>query len=149
MSTIPAVLDRLVTIFGTAAPDARVDDGPVSGLIEVAENGTDLGIIVGWSETGAVVEADIDLEGGVGDRRETYRVNCLLAASSGDSDTKTLRVLVFATYKTLVDQLKAEHPISLGVMRAYMDIIDYSAYPTETGMAASLRFGVFVNAFDR
>jgi hypothetical protein len=149
MSTIPAVLERLVTIFGTAAPDARVDDGPVSNLVEVNEDGTDLGIVVGWSESGAVLEADIDLESGVGDRREMYRVNCLLAASSGDSDTKALRALVFTTYTALVAGLKSEHPISQGVLRAYMDIIDYSAYPATTGMAVNLRFSVFVDAFDR
>jgi hypothetical protein len=149
MTTIPAVLERLVTIFGTALPDARIDDGPTASPFEADPDGTDFGVVVGWQDDGPGVQNDITREGGAADNRETYQVNCQISASSGDSNTLALRARVFDALKALQKQLRVEHPISPGVLSAWIHVVDYDPHHITDGVEAVLTFAVLVDAFDR
>lgn len=148
MSTVPAALDALVDAFRAGLPDTRVDDGPNAAPFERSE-GMDLGVVVGWRREGPAVEMTIEREGAAGDDRELYRVHCAIIAFYGETASRPLREIIYTTYDAAVAAVRAQHPLTRGVLRARVELGDYEARAVEGGTEASLEFAVEVDAFDR
>lgn len=148
-TTVPAAVDRLCAIFTDALPDARVDDGPTAAPFERDRDGTDLGVVVGWRPSGPGIENDVDREGAAGVDRELYRVWCTVIASNGETVTRPLRELVYATIAPMAAALRRHHPLVRGVLSARIEVGDYEARITQDGAEVQLLFAVEVDAFAR
>lgn len=108
-SRVPAVLDRLVTVFtGVLPADVLVHDGPAL----TADPAQDV-VCVGWDGDddgdGQAVEWTQEWSGlGAGRKAETIEVTCVLICWDGDDDLAATRTRAYQLFAALEAALRTD-----------------------------------------
>jgi hypothetical protein len=141
MSHIPAALDYLVaTLPVKLTDDVQVIDGPPVVNLE------NTGIAVGYTPDELAVSS-LEDPAGLDSNVETFDINCLVWARSGDIGMKAIRDLVF-TIVTAVDEIIRLDP-NLGgaVATARLRILDLDQMQNSDGTWAVVAFAITCKAF--
>lgn len=147
-STIPAVLDALVTRWRLALPDVEVIDGEP---LKTPEQDT---IAVGCSSTpgdgSAQVVNTLDrAQMTAQPDHEAYDVTCVVGCWRGDNDPKAPRDAAFGLLAALADDLAKDQTLGGLVLSARMATQDFTQEQTTRGPVAVIQFVVHVEAFTR
>lgn len=146
-STVPAVLDAMVTLFAAGLTEVDVSDGPA-----VVDNYPDK-LAVGYSgrENSEVVTGDQNAAGiqrGNHPRDEVYFVSCLINSTGGDV-MSTRRARAFEILANVEAVLRADSSLGGAVgSSGTAQVADFALLQdlSEPGMFAGLLFRVRVKA---
>lgn len=147
VSTVPAVLDDLVTRTRLALPDVQVIDGPP---VEVLEGDVIFIGFTGVPGEPAVTDARTTRQYAPSPQRESYDVACLLSSwPGGDTDMKAARDGAYALLDAMTAML-AEAPLLGGlVKRARITVDSLIAEQPTNGAVATLAVTIHIDADTR
>lgn len=147
VSTVPAVLDALVTLTRLALPEVQVlDGGP--------HRDTDPDVIaIGFTgEPGqvAVEDARTREQLATAPDRERYEITCLASSWKGEEhDAKAVRDRCYGMLDVLAAELERDQRLGGLVNRARLSVADFAPEQTNKGAVATVRFTIAVDAFTR
>lgn len=143
-STVPAVLDALVTIWKAALPDVQVVDGQPLDLEDDV-------VCVGFTgEAGQVSVTDTrTLEQLTSSPdREQYDVTSMFSSWRGaESDAKAVRDGVYALVDAAAAEIARDQTLGGLVMSARLTTNTFTQYQSTDGATAIVQVTVSVNAF--
>lgn len=148
VSTVPAVIDELVTRFAAAIPDAHVCDS-----LPISDRDSNDWILIGFtSQTDEqATTSSLTVEQMAADpSREQYEVACLVSAWMGaEDDVKAVRDRAYALVNAMTAELARDQTLGGLVMRATLTTQSLDQYWSEGGVSADVRVTIFVDAFTR
>ena len=145
-SRVPAAIDAIVALLAAAVGATAVTDGPqLAGdippvLVCVGYDGapdSDMHAISNWTRVWAGLGAQ--------KQNEAFDVDCCVIGFAGDTDVKTRRDAVFATFALAEAALRAQ--IDLGLPSPTVTRIAYGGYfqeQTDRGLQTRIPFSVNV-----
>jgi hypothetical protein len=147
-STIPTVLDALVTRWRLALPGIEVIDGEP---IKTPEKDTVcVGCTVQPGSGAPVVQNTLDREQmSATPDRESYDITCVSASWGGDSDTKPVRDRAFDLLDAVSVDLARDQTLGELVLQARMSTQSFTQEQTTKGPVAAIQFVVHVEAYTR
>ncbi|MEV4093790.1 hypothetical protein [Streptosporangium saharense] len=143
MSTVPAVLEALVAAARRVLPDVQVVDGqPLAAspdILCIGFTGEPGEPAVESTRTREQVTLDPD--------RESYEITCLAAVLRGETDTATVRALVYEMVNVLADELATDPTLGGVCGRTQITTEDLAQEQTTKGAQAVVRFVIAVDAW--
>ena len=148
VSTIPAVIDELVTRIGLAIPDAHVCDA-----LPVSDRDSDDWILIGFASPTdeQAVTSSLTVEQMTSDpSREQYDIACLVSAWKGtEDDVKAVRDRAYELVNAMLTELARDRTLGGLVLRATLTAQNLDQYWSEGGVSADVRVVISVDAFTR
>ncbi|NJP24459.1 hypothetical protein FLW53_09605 [Microbispora sp. SCL1-1] len=147
VSTVPAVLDAILSAVRAALPDVEVWDGQ-----PVKQTRDDVICIAFTGEPGeAAVTATITLEQmAVDPRRESYTITCLASSWKGEaSNAKAVRDRAYELVDGVVAALAQDQALGALVMRAMVSTQAFAQEQTTRGAVSTVQFGIHIDAYTR
>lgn len=145
VSTIPACLDALVALAGTALPDVLVVDGQPFDLkpelVCIGFTGVPGEPAVISTRSREQMAAEPDLE--------SYDVINVASALHGKTDTKPVRDRAHAFVDAIAAALAADPTLDDAVARTRISVAEYTPMQTTDGAAATIQFTIHVDAWTR
>lgn len=146
-STVPTVLGALIDLWDglrltAGSQPLQVEDGPVYDPKPAF-------LAVGWDRTDqpAIIAAASSVDLGLSNDAESYDVSNLLSLFVGNSDLRTIREQLFATFTQIRAALITDP--TLGGVCEFAEVTDFDYIPDEgeTGDLVEVRFTVHVEAY--
>lgn len=141
MSTIPAAIDALLAVFGTALPDVQVIDGdPVVDLEPDY-------VVVGYSADRGSVDAEASRASLDSlDETETYEVSVLISSERGDEEMKPVRDRCFEIRRAMRTALAEDPTLGGLVLSARIIVVNFDQAQNKRGAVAEAQLIVLIEA---
>lgn len=145
-SRVPAVLDALVSVWGTTSElSGVVQDGPRALNSPAME---ELSVGYDGSEDGQASDGVAAVEGfGIEPNRERFTVTCLVQVLNGAGDMRAARVRAFELLSAAAGAVAEDKTLGGVVMQAAVQDQTLSQLQTDRGAWVRLAFTVACEAF--
>ncbi|MFI6819264.1 hypothetical protein ACIBG7_43235 [Nonomuraea sp. NPDC050328] len=143
ISTVPAVLDALLSLWAKALPGVQVVDGQP---LEVEPDVVFVGF-TGLPGEPVVTSTRTREQAATLPEHEAYAITCLASSLRGETDAKQVRDRVYEMVSALAGELAADPTLGGLVARAELSTESFAQEQTNEGAAATLQFVVNVDAW--